>query len=78
MPSIKSEHPVMGKLQSGSEVRHGGTEYLHRSVNFSGFLKPVNTIQVVKSKENHSLDFRVQKSEMKLLLNISKLAVPVF
>lgn len=68
----------MVKLQGGAELRHGNTRYLNRRVNFSGFLKPANTIQVVKSKENHSLDFRVQKSETKLLLNIPKLAVPVF
>lgn len=68
----------MVKLQGGAELRHGDTQYLNRRVNFSGLLRPANTIQVVKSKENHSLDFRVQKSEMKQLMNISKLAVPVF
>lgn len=77
MPNSRSEHPVMGKLQGGSEIRQRGTEYLHRRVNFSEFLKPANRIRVVKSKEIHSLDFKVQKSEMKLLLSISKLAVPL-
>lgn len=75
MPNSQSEHPVMVMPQSGSEIRQGGTEYLNRRVNFSGILKPANTIQVVKSKENHCLDFRVQKSEMRLLLSISKLTM---
>lgn len=41
----------MVKLQGGAELRHGDTQYLNRRVNFSGLLRPANTIQVVKAKK---------------------------